>query len=265
MTLPKVDLVEAKNNRFLLFNTHDLISDAVRQGFFCEINQLALLVSQKIKQSTILDVGANLGSFCIPIANDIGDNEIISFEAQRTIFLQLCGNIFLNSLNNIFPHNLAVGNKCGQIELPIFDYSKVKNIGAISLMEDIRSFQNFQGEEKEKIKMITIDSLNLNKPCHLIKIDVEGFELEVVKGALSFIEDNNFPPIVFEEWKTERFGQLSGKIQNKQDELRKLISYMGYEETLVVSENVFVQNPKNKIKVKKYKDDKGLTHLVRER
>ena len=151
--------------------------------------------------------------------------------------------------------------------MPVYDYAKVRNIGAISIMEEIRKYQNSPTakEEKEKVKMATVDSLSLEKSCHLIKIDVEGFELEVIKGALNFIENNNFPPIIFEEWQTERFGDFSKKIQEKQNELRRLISYMGYQETLNVSENVFVQNPKNKIKVKKYKDDKGLTHLVRER
>lgn len=264
MIIPKVDLVDVKNNRFLLFNTYDLISEAVKRNIFCEVNQIAILVSEKIENSMILDVGSNLGSFCIPIANQIRSNKIICFEAQRIIFLQLCGNIFLNSLSNIFPNNLAVGSKCCQLEIPTFDYSKITNIGAVSLLKEIREYQKTAClEEKEKVEMVTLDSLSFERPCHLIKVDVEGFELEVLKGGLNFIESNNFPPIIFEEWKTERFGGLSKKIENKQKELRKFLFYMGYEEVVEFSENVFVQNPKHPIRLKKYKDGEK-THLIRE-
>ena len=51
----------------------------------------------------------------------------------------------------------------------------------------------------EPLVVFTLDS-GAHRNVQLIKIDVEGHELEVIKGAIKTIKANNYPPIIFEAW-----------------------------------------------------------------
>ena len=62
----------------------------------------------------IIDIGANNGHFTVEFAQYVGDNgKVHSFEPQRIIFQQLCGNVFLNGLDNVYTYNVALGDKVG--------------------------------------------------------------------------------------------------------------------------------------------------------
>ncbi|MSO70388.1 MAG: hypothetical protein EXQ98_08980 [Alphaproteobacteria bacterium] len=64
--------------------------------------------------------------------------KVTSFEAQRVVYYQLCGNIYLNRLDNVFAHHLAIGDSIGHIDGPVLDYATETNIGALSLDRNIR-------------------------------------------------------------------------------------------------------------------------------
>jgi FkbM family methyltransferase len=146
-----------------------------------EISRDEVLFLQQLTRPgmTILEVGANIGVFTVPLARFVGPGgKVIAFEPQRIMFQMLCGNLALNAIDNVFAQNSAVGRSTGSITVPSVDYAKPGNFGAVSLAGS---------REGEIVPLVTIDSLALPS-CHLIKIDVEGMELDVLEGATGMLQ-----------------------------------------------------------------------------
>jgi FkbM family methyltransferase len=149
----------------------------------------------------VLDIGANLGTFCVPLARKIPKLKFHAFEPQRIINYQLCANVIINSLGNVYTYELALSNKEVDVELDMPDYTKETNIGAFSIDTEVRKneYECATVNTTDKIQLCPLDLLVFSN-VKLIKIDVEGHELEVLQGGLETIKANNYPPIIFEAW-----------------------------------------------------------------
>lgn len=157
-----------------------------RYGEFSELE--ANLFSDLIKPGmVVLEIGANIGAHTVHLAKLVGKNgRVVAFEAQRVIFQILCANLALNGIENTYVKCLAVGAVAGEIMVPRVDYRGDNNFGAISL----------GGDDGDVVEMIPIDKLKL-PACHMIKIDVEGMEKQVLDGARQTIK--RFRPSLYVE------------------------------------------------------------------
>ena len=166
------------------------------------------LLSQLIpKGGLVVEVGANIGAHTIPIAKIVGSSGlVIAFEPQRALHAIICANAVLNQLFNILAIRRAVGNKGGIIIVPNIDYSAQNNFGSLSLG---------QWESGEQVELQTLDMLGL-PVCHLIKIDAEGMEKDVLEGAVNTIMKTR--PVLYVE--NDR--------RDKQPELISYIKSLGY-------------------------------------
>lgn len=210
--LPRVDLIRADQQSWLLLNSQDHISDFIRKNGFWGINEatIAQAFLDGINGVDVIDAGANIGGFTLPIANILCEKggRVHSFEPQRIVFQQLCANVFLNRLDNVNAYNCALGDAACEIEIPELDFWKSQNLGGFSIDPDIRknldeqnnTFQNFDTGSNYRVEQRSLDSFNLFKNIALIKVDVEGYELELFKGGEETIRSNGFPPIIFELW-----------------------------------------------------------------
>lgn len=150
----------------------------------------------------IIDIGANNGNFTIEFSELAGDKgRVFSFEPQRIIFQQLCGNIFMNGIDNVFAYNLAIGETDGETLITPPDYFSTDfvNFGDVSL-------QTTQSPNSESIGIRKLDSFEF-KIVKLIKIDVQGYEVSVIRGASQTI--NKHRPIIFievEDHQLKKFG-----------------------------------------------------------
>jgi FkbM family methyltransferase len=134
-----------------------------------------------------LDVGANIGAMTIPMAQRVGPSGVVyAFEPQRILFQVLCGNVALNELGNVQTLQWAVGNAGGTTKVAPLDYGAQNNFGGVSL----------GGIHGEEVAVIAIDDINLPK-LRLLKMDVEGMELNAIMGAMATIE--RCRPILFIE------------------------------------------------------------------
>lgn len=125
-----------------------------------------------------IDCGANIGVFTIEWAKLMtGWGSVIAFEPQEFIYYALAGNIALNNCGNARAVQAAIGADAGMIGMPEIDYEKPANFGGVTL--DAKS----RGEHQ----LMTIDSWEFPR-VDLIKIDVEGMELDVLTGAACTIE-----------------------------------------------------------------------------
>lgn len=205
--LPRINVISTDIGTYLLPASLDLISRRLYFSGSWEAGTLSIAKAlMPPRASHVVDVGANLGAFTIPIGKLLlGSNgKVTSFEAQRIVFYQLCGNIYLNRLDNVHACHVAIGDRTGEIDVPILDYALEQNIGGLSLDPSVRQQPNRigttqQASAAEQVPLNTLDSLGLD-PADLIKIDVEGMELEVLRGATSYLAASKFPPILFELW-----------------------------------------------------------------
>src|SRR5262249_40488882 len=128
--------------------------------------------------ATVVEAGAAMGAHTLPLSRLATDKGVVhAIEPQRILYQSLCGNVALNSLNNVFCHHAAVGDRSGKLFVPPLDFNKPNNFCGISL-EEIR--------EGEEVPLLTIDSLNLPS-CEFLAISVSGMELAAIRGASATI------------------------------------------------------------------------------
>lgn len=139
-----------------------------------------------------VDVGAHVGTWSLVFAKKcVG---VHSFEPTPRTFNYLCGNIALNNQDDrIVTHNVALADKEGR--MPI--YKESDGGGGNSLLQMRNRTPTWMVDVK------TLDSFGLTN-VGMIKIDVEGFEKNVIQGAVETLKANGYPRIFFESWLPER-------------------------------------------------------------
>jgi FkbM family methyltransferase len=202
----------------LPFGTRDLIQRKILLGgTFYELRVLEKLRTMLPPSPVILDIGANIGNHTVYFAKICHAARVICYEPQRTVFEMLVKNIELNGATDIVtPKNMGVGS-----ELSYADISSVgrDNLGATS----------FTGSEHGNYPIRTVDCEDLSR-LDMIKIDVEGMQIEVLRGALKTIE--KFRPIIACELRSGR---------DDSDGTQALLTELGYRMTQIDTNNVVFQ------------------------
>jgi FkbM family methyltransferase len=141
----------------------------------------------------VIDCGANIGTHTIEWSRRmIGWGSVIAIEAQERIFYALAGNIAINNCFNARAVHAAVAGKDGFMTIPIPNYLAPGSFGSLELRqrekaEFIGQQIAYTGSNLTTVRTLALDSLNLPR-IDLIKIDVEGMELEVLEGASASIQ-----------------------------------------------------------------------------
>jgi FkbM family methyltransferase len=233
--IPNCELVKVDGTQFLVFKGQDLISNHLKKELYeNDLHQLALKLLINEPSGTVLDIGANLGTFCVPLARKIPKLKFQAFEPQRIVNYQLCANIVINGLDNVQTYELALSDRDDQVNLVMPDYTKETNIGAFSIDKEVREneYECATTSVTNKIFLVPLDLLTFSD-VKLIKIDVEGHELEVLQGGLETLKANNYPPIIFEAW--------TWKFPEKREALFAHLQSLGYEITEIGRNNLAVK------------------------
>lgn len=138
-------------------------------------------IKKFIKQGEIcIDIGANIGYYALLEAKLVGTKgKVYAIEPVQSNFELLEKNIKINDYDNIETYRLAIGPK--------------NKIGFINLSDssNLHSFLK-EGESNsrtEKIKIITLDDFLKDKPYpQFVRMDVEGYENEIIKGMKKILE-----------------------------------------------------------------------------
>ena len=178
-------ILKLKNAKFI---TRENSMDIAHLSNFYERETTNLLL--RLNPKTFIDVGAHIGRFSIILAKQ--GSKVISIEPSKDNFEQLNKNIELNNLHG----------KINGINIGCSDRSGEKILYFIPGNEGLTSLEERERAKKEIIKTERLDNicknLHLNsKSIDVIKADVEGFELNVLKGSYNILK-NASPLLIIE-------------------------------------------------------------------
>src|ERR687891_2365945 len=130
----------------------------------------------------VVDIGAHIGLYTIISSKRVGANgKVVAIEAHPSNFEMLKSNIKLNQLTNVIPLNYAVYSKETKIKLYLPEVES-----GYTIYNTIMSNRAGTEDKFVDVNAQTVDYLlQLNKitDVNWVKIDVEGAEFEVLKGA----------------------------------------------------------------------------------
>lgn len=157
-------------------------SEYLNSNFLSSAEQ-RLLTTHPFPEGDVIDVGAHIGFVSHLMARRYPDRIIHAFEASPSTHESLVGNLTLNGVKNVNAYNVAIADHEGRLDFEADPRYRATN--SIALETD---------KHKVSVPCITIDNFvrrqNVNQIA-LLKIDVEGYEDVVLKGAEKTLENTH--------------------------------------------------------------------------
>tara|TARA_Y200000002_G_C22688767_1_gene667199 strand:- start:8293 stop:9312 length:1020 start_codon:yes stop_codon:yes gene_type:complete len=173
-----------------------------------ELEHKYMLESYLKPGMSVLDIGANIGYYSLIELNLIGKNgTLIAVEPMRENINLLEKNLKLNKYEKIEIHEVAISNK-----------NSIEEI-YVSEMSNLNTFHNkgtgteFLTGEKREVITKTVPSILDGRKIDLIRMDVEGHEIEVIQGMIKEIENNELSPAIIFETHTSRYNSDNHDIE----------------------------------------------------
>jgi FkbM family methyltransferase len=169
--------------------------------------------------SVAIDVGANKGSYLYWLSRAVGKGRVYAFEPQRRLAEYLSLACARAGLDNVSVKACAVGDRSGEATMYIPGASEVSPGASLSPAVSDR-----ETCASETVEVVTLDEYLASEkdPIRALKIDVEGHELAVLRGARKILETHS-PVLVFE---CER-RHLSGNTMDDVFDFLKALDYDG--------------------------------------
>jgi len=178
----------------------------------------------KDKNKNFLDIGSYIGQWSWLIADNV--NTVYAFEPNIEVYNCLCANIHLKNLSHkIKTFNFGLSSE--NIDDAVY-YSRKNHLQGSSGFEYLGlDDDNENITKKYFFPLRRLDDLNL-KDIGFIKIDVEGYEKNVLVGAQDTLKNSGYPPIILESWDNSK--ELNGIYPSikLRKELFDYIINMGY-------------------------------------
>lgn len=207
------------NNKETFFELYDdcIISDFIREGKLWEPHLHEVFSKYINKDSVVLEAGCHIGTHSLYISDLC--KQLYCFEPLPTSNQLLTTNLKLNNRQNVIVSNNALGEDLYTTE---FSWSFGHNPGASGLKNNPMGSPGGHMGDIIDVNVVTIDSLNLSQ-LDFMKIDVEGYEINVINGGLKTIE--KFKPVITLECWSNHNGGTS--LEYTKEHFKPLID-MGY-------------------------------------
>lgn len=208
------------NGKQILLFPHNPISSAFVYTAIPDKNEILALRALADPNTIFLDIGANIGAYSVLLMDKV--KSVYAFEAHPLTADYCQMNFLLNGVNGAQVIPMAVSE---DLEPKYFtDYRNADPINR----------QVYSKEEGISVPAITLDEFAKAKKFtsqdnFILKIDVEGFEHEVFKGAKHFLENFKIKAIIFETF------------SSKNNEIVMLLRQLGYEIQAISAHNLLAK------------------------
>jgi FkbM family methyltransferase len=180
---PTIETVQIHQQAFISGYTGEYVFERIRStANFYEIELLNRWIENSDHINVIYDIGANIGNHTLYFASNT-NARIYAFEPMQMNFHLLNKNIHDNEMENrITAYNVALGDQEGMAQMGLVQEN---NNGTAAIFTS-------ENSEGEPVKVIVLDNMDIPLP-DFIKIDVEGFELNVLKGMKNILSLTKAP------------------------------------------------------------------------
>jgi FkbM family methyltransferase len=166
-------------------------NDLYRLGCY-EAGTLQFIRESVSDDSTVVDVGANIGAVTLLAATLVPRGRVMAFEALPYIADDLEQNVALNGFTNVVIHRVALGERRGDANI----FPNLEERGSHSLLEKTNDPRAYGEPWQVPIRPLDDFTRGVGKIA-VIKMDVEGYEARVLEGAQRTIEEHR-PNIILE-------------------------------------------------------------------
>jgi FkbM family methyltransferase len=181
-----------------------------------------IITNNNNPQSVVLDIGCNIGYYSLITANHTSLSKIYSIDGNVDNINILKMSCLLNKINNIQPINICISDKVGDF----YNQSNaefVKKCGNIGGLSFIKTNDNIISKTNDNIISTTIDEIiKINNIVDIIimKIDIEGGELNALKGTTNTLKTNIIKNIIIE---------ITPKFNNDSIEILQILEDNNYD------------------------------------
>jgi FkbM family methyltransferase len=217
-------LIDGQKIIFNYTNPKDVVQKHHHQGRFYEEEELAIIKRNFVPGTDFLDIGANIGNHSLFVGKYLNPRSITLIEPNPVAIRMLVLNLALNQLTNICDFRyLGLGLSDQKSEKASINFSN-KNLGGAQLKDD----------DAGDLQIEKGDNLFHNRHFSFVKIDVEGFELKVLRGLKTSI-DTYRPKIFIEVDNVNRDGFFSWVQENDYEIVEQYKRYKNNENFLLRS------------------------------
>jgi FkbM family methyltransferase len=196
--------------------SRDLICDSVREPY------LTRMVKENLKpEDVVFDIGANIGYYALIESHKVGEyGKVFAIEPVRSNLNLLEKNVEINKILSPFPqryevevYKYAIGSEIKEVSVNV---SKMRNLCAIGERRDSDTIEN--------VEMVTLDYFAEVVKVYpmAIRMDVEGYEYEIIKGMGDILKDRSIPLKIFMELHCDI-------LLEKQKEMCETLKFYGFK------------------------------------
>lgn len=191
-----IALTQSKHGTFIHFVNDDPIGTCLHYYGEWAQQEFDLFENLLTAESNVLDVGANIGTHAVYFSRKCNKGNVVAIEPQIYIFEMLAANILLNGCYNTIPIHAGASSKPGVAKMVNFNpFVEHKiNYGEFKI--------NYDADKGIDTDIIILDKYASLNRFNLIKLDVEGLEVDVLEGARKILKEHK--PFLYIEFNNKQ-------------------------------------------------------------